>query len=211
MSDIGIVWIREDFRLENNAALSYATQNHKFVIALYIYNRSDYDNKREAQKWWLSKSLEAFKLDLLRYKINLQILNGDELDIFSKIRKKDNVSIYWNKIYEPDVIEKGKKIRDIFLKNKINFKYFKGNILNEFQEITKNDGTPFKVFTPFWRNAEEKYLSSPVPKEYKIKRMTNLKSFFKKSIEPINILPKKNGLRNLKIIGKFLRQNQKRY
>ena len=127
MSDIGLVWIREDFRIENNAALSYATQNHKNVIAFYIYNNNDYDNKREAQKWWLSKSLENFKKDLSNYKINLQITKGDELEIFSKIKKKDNVSIYWNKIYEPDVISKGKKIRDLFIKNEINFKYFKGN------------------------------------------------------------------------------------
>ena len=195
MSDIGVVWIREDFRLENNPALSYATQNHKFVIALFIYNSSDYDNKREAQKWWLSKSLEAFQKDLNLYKINLQILNGDELDIFSKITNKDKISIYWNKIYEPDVINKGKKIRDIFLKNNINFKYFKGNILNEFQDITKNDGTPFKVFTPFWRNAEEKYLNSPTPKDYKLKKMTNFKSFFKKTIDPKSILPKKKWFR----------------
>ena len=84
MSDIGIVWIREDFRTENNAALSYASQNHDYVIALYIYNSADYDNKREAQKWWLSKSLETFEKDLSNYNINLQILSGDELKIFSK-------------------------------------------------------------------------------------------------------------------------------
>ena len=88
MSEIGVTWIREDFRIDNNAALSYATQNHDHVIALYIYNKSDYDNKREAQKWWLSKSLEEFKKDLSNYKINLQIVAGDELDIFSKIKKK---------------------------------------------------------------------------------------------------------------------------
>ncbi len=192
MSDIGIVWIREDFRIENNAALSFASHNHDNVIALYIYNSADYDNKREAQKWWLSKSLEIFKKDLSFYKINLQILAGDELKIFSKIKKIDNVSIYWNKIYEPDVIEKGKKIRDIFLKNQINFKYFKGNILNEFQEVKKNDGTPFKVFTPFWRNAEQKFLNSIPVKDYKIKKKNTAKLFFKNSIDAKNILPKKN-------------------
>ena len=127
MSDIGIVWIREDFRIDNNAALSYATQNHDNVIALYIYNNIDYDNKREAQKWWLSKSLEIFKKELSTYNINLQILKGDEFNIFSKINKKDKISIYWNKIYEPDVIIKGKKIRDFFLKNEI--------ILNILKEI----------------------------------------------------------------------------
>ena len=90
------------------------------------------------------KIIRSFKKDLSKYNINLQIVKGDELDIFSKIKKKDNLAIYWNKVYEPDVIANtGKKIRDFFLKNEINFKYFKGNILNEFQEVTKNDGTPF--------------------------------------------------------------------
>jgi len=170
MTSTGIFWIREDFRLDKNPALSFATQNHENVIALYIYNNNDFDNKREAQKWWVFKSLESLKKELLPYKINLEIVKGDELDIFSRINKKDNVSIYWNKIYEPDVISKGKKIRDIFIKNEINYKYFKGNILNEFQEVTKNDGTPFKVFTPFWRNAEQVYLNQPQSKNYIVKK-----------------------------------------
>jgi deoxyribodipyrimidine photo-lyase len=29
MSDTGIFWIRDDFRIENNPALSFATQNHE--------------------------------------------------------------------------------------------------------------------------------------------------------------------------------------
>jgi len=192
MNSKGIVWIREDFRIENNPALSFATQSHDSVIALYIYNNNDFDQKREAQKWWVFKSLETLKKDLSDYKINLEILRGDELEIFSKLNKKDNISIYWNKIYEPDVITKGKKIRDLFIKNEINYKYFKGNILNEFQEITKNDGTPFKVFTPFWRNAEQVYLNQPPSKNYIVKKKTKKISYFKKCIEPNDILPKKN-------------------
>ena len=192
MTKNAITWIREDFRIEHNPALAYATQNHENVAALYIYNKADFDNKREAQKWWLSKSLEVFQSELLKYKINLQILEGDELEVFSKIKKKDDVSIYWNKIYEPDVIAKGKKIRDVFIKNEIEFKYFKGNILNEFQEVTKNDGTPFKVFTPFWRNAEQKFLGLPPSKNYIVKKKSKPFSLFKNSIEPTKILPKKN-------------------
>ena len=46
MSNTGIFWIREDFRIENNPALSYATQNHEKVIGLYIYNNNDFDKKR---------------------------------------------------------------------------------------------------------------------------------------------------------------------
>ena len=192
MTKNAITWIREDFRIENNPALSYATQNHHRVLALYIYNKNDFDNKREAQKWWISKSLEKFKSDLSKYKINLEIVAGDEIEVFSKIKHKDNISIYWNKIYEPDVIIKGKKVRDILVKNKIEFKCFKGNILNEFQEVTKNDGTPFKVFTPFWKNAEQKFLSLTPSKNYIVKKKMNIFNFFKNCIRSQDILPKSN-------------------
>ena len=191
MKSTGIFWIREDFRIDNNPALSFATNNHENVIALYIYNNNEFDNKREAQKWWLFKSLESIKTELSKFKINLEILKGDELDIFSKLKKKDDVCIYWNKIYEPDVIFKGKKIRDLFIKNEIGYKYFKGNILNEFQEVTKNDGTPFKVFTPFWRTAEQIYLNQPPSKNYTVKKKTKAINFFKNSLDLKNILPNK--------------------
>ena len=39
MKKNAIFWIREDFRIENNPALSYASQNHDNVIALFIYNK----------------------------------------------------------------------------------------------------------------------------------------------------------------------------
>jgi len=78
MTKKAIVWIREDFRIEENEALAYATQNHEFVSALYIYNSKNFDKKREAQKWWLSKSLENFSIDLKKFNISLEIQIGDE-------------------------------------------------------------------------------------------------------------------------------------
>ena len=45
---------------------------------------------------------------------------------------------------------------------KISYKIFKGNILNEIGDVKKTDGTPFKVFTPYWRNAE-KFYSEKIP------------------------------------------------
>ena len=44
---------------------------------------------------------------------------------------------YWNKIYEPQEIKKDKEIITELKKNKINYKFFKGNVLNEYNEITK--------------------------------------------------------------------------
>ena len=47
MTKNAITWIREDFRIEHNPALAYATQNHENVLALYIYNKADFDNKEK--------------------------------------------------------------------------------------------------------------------------------------------------------------------
>jgi deoxyribodipyrimidine photo-lyase len=192
MTKKAIVWIREDLRIENNQALSFASQNHEIVSAVYIFNNNYFDKKREAQKWWLSKSLESFKKDLEAFNISLEIVLGEEMDIFSKIKEKDDITVYWSKVYEPAVIEKGKKIRDLFIKNNVNYKYFKGNILIEFQDVTKDDGTPFKVFTPFWKRAEQNYLEKVPIKISKIKKLNKKLNLMNKTIKSKDILPKKD-------------------
>ena len=48
-----LVWIRDDFRVNHNSALAYASENHEQVSTVYIFNPEDYENKREAQRWWI--------------------------------------------------------------------------------------------------------------------------------------------------------------
>ena len=192
MTKKAIVWIREDFRIEDNEALAIAAKNHDFVNVLYIYNPKNFDKKREAQKWWISKALENFNLDLKKLNITLEVQLCDELEILSNLKKEDDVTVYWSKVYEPDVINKGKKIRDQFIKNEIQYKYFKGNILVEFQEMTKDDGTPYKVFTPFWKKTEQLYISKAPSKFIKVKSKAKKINIFKNSISIKDILPKKD-------------------
>jgi deoxyribodipyrimidine photo-lyase len=81
----------------------------------------------------------------------------------------------------------------IYLKKKqIHFKIFKGNILNEPNEINKKDKTPFKVFTPIWRTAEKYYEEKIPPKFEKVLNCKVYKDYFQKSLNFEKILPKKN-------------------
>ena len=192
MTKIALVWLREDLRIKDNAALSYATQNHEIVTALYVYNKIEFDGKREAQKWWLFKSLKNLQKDLKVYNINLEVLLGDDVEVLANIKNNQDISIYANKVYEPSQKYKETKISSHFNVNKINFKLFKGNILIEYQEVVKDDGTPFKVFTPFWKNAEQRYLNKIPSKPTNIKKLKNSKSFFKNTIQIEKILPKNN-------------------
>ena len=187
-NNIGIFWLREDFRLARNSALYYATKNHKNVVALYIYKETKFKDKN-AQKWWIYKSLENFRKTLISYNINLQIIKSENYKkIFDEIALKKNVSIYWNKIYEPDYLKFDDYLKKIFAEKNIEYKIFKGNILSEFTETTKKDGSPFKVFTPFWRNAERIYQDKIPSLENNLKKCEKKILLFKHEIKENKIL-----------------------
>jgi deoxyribodipyrimidine photo-lyase len=193
---IGLFWLRDDFRITKNYGLAEATKNHDQVVVFYLYKSLVYKNQ-EAQKWWLNQSLLNFEKKLSHFNINLEIIKTDSFKVFfDKLLKKKDISIYWNKVYEPDFLKfddylsKNLNIKNIF------FKICKGNILNEINEIKKNDGTPFKVFTPFWRNAEKYYFEKIPPKVKVIKKCLRKKNYFHNCIESKEILPKKNWFKN---------------
>ena len=221
--DIGLVWIKDDFRIKKNYALSEATKKHDLVTAFYLYKKKKFE-KQEAQKWWIVNSLKYFKTKLNNFNINLEIINVDSYKLFfDKLIKNKNFSVYWNKTYEPDYLKFDNYLHECFINKNIQCKVFKGNILNEIDEIKKGDGTPFKVFTPYWRYAEKFYLEKIPPKERKIKACKNKINFFKDTIRPEQILPNKDWFKKfdklwspteenaLKELKKFLNNTVENY
>ena len=197
---IGLFWLRDDFRLAKNNGLIEASANHDQVVVFYLYKQDIY-KEQEAQKWWLSKSLLNFRKKLNNLNITLEIIETSSFKFFfEKLTKKKDIAIYWNKVYEPDYLKFDKYLISILKNKNIHHKRFKGNALNEIDEIKKNDGTPFKVFTPFWRNAEKFYIEKIPPKERIIKKCKKKTTYFKNCIEPEKILPKKNWFKNFEKI-----------
>ncbi len=189
--NIGLIWLKDDFRLKKNLALTQATKEHDRVVAFYLYKNKTFENQ-EAQKWWVYKSIKNFRAKLGDYNINLEVIKIQSHKLFfEKLFKKKNFSIYWNKTYEPNYLLFDKFLSKNFREKNINFKIFKGNTLNEIDEIKKGDGTPFKVFTPYWRNAEKFYLDKIPQKENKILKCNKIVSFFTNTIDEYEICPKK--------------------
>ena len=197
---IGLFWLRDDFRIIKNEGLIEATRNHDHVVAFYLYKYDIYKDQ-EAQKWWLSKSLLNFQKKLNNLNVALEVVEANSFKIFfDKLFKKKDFSIYWNKVYEPDYLKFDEYLSFNLKKNNINFKKFKGNILNEIDEIKKSDGTPFKVFTPFWRSAEKYYIEKIPPKEKFIKKCKKKINYFKNIVKPEKLMPKKNWFKNFEKI-----------
>ena len=114
------------------------------------------------------------------------------INLFLKNYFKKDICIYWNKTYEPDYLKFDKYLSTNFKINQIHFQIFKGNVLNEFEEVKKADGTPFKVFTPYWRNAEKFYTEKVPSIQKKISKCKKKLSFFQKNYELRGNFPQKS-------------------
>ena len=134
---IGLFWLRDDFRLVKNNGLIEATRNHDQVVVFYLYKYDSYKDQ-EAQKWWLSRSLFNFQKKLNDLNINLEIVETNSFKFFfDKLIKKNNFSIYWNKVYEPDYLKFDEYLLNNLKDKNIYHKRLKGNTLNEIEEIKK--------------------------------------------------------------------------
>lgn len=147
---LNIVWFEQDLRLGDNPALTAAaTQSDIFPI--YILdneNAGDYP-LGGASNWWLHHSLTALNSTLNG---NINFYSGDAESIIADLCRRFNVTgVFWNRRYEPWRISRDTKIKQALLAQGINVQSFNGSLLNEPWTILKNDGTPYKVFTPYHR------------------------------------------------------------
>jgi deoxyribodipyrimidine photo-lyase len=94
-------------------------------------------------------------LDTLNNKLNsfhssLLCLKGNPLDVFKNLIGEHQISaVYYNNDYEPYAIKRDKQIDELLQEKSIDIHSFKDHVIFEKDEITKADGKPYKVFTPY--------------------------------------------------------------
>lgn len=185
---IAIHWFRQDLRLSDNPALTKAAE-HGAVLPIYILDdeHSGQYKMGGASRWWLHYSLEALNASLNN---KLSIYCGDPQSILADIIKRlDIEAVYWNRCYEPWRMQRDTDIK-AKLKNKgIEVDTCNASLLWEPWQIKKDDGTPYKVFTPFYRkgclNAEAPRL--PLPKPESVSYICDESH---ESIAALDLLPK---------------------
>lgn len=146
-----IVWFRKDLRLADNPAL-YAACKLGTIIPVYIFDEpSDSDFKLgKGSRWWLHQSLQLLSDNL---EGTLRIYKGDSSTILQKIIKQTGAQgVFWNHCFEPSIIKRDKKIYELILQKGLDVQTFNGSLLWEPGQILKKDGTPYKVFTAFFKN-----------------------------------------------------------
>jgi len=160
---IAIHWFRQDLRITDNPSLETAAE---FDAVLPIYILDD-ENSQEfkmgsASRWWLHNSLQSLN-ESLDGKLSIYSQNP-EIVIQELLKKYEVKAVFWNRCYEPWRIDRDIDIKAYLDDKNIENKSFNSHLLWEPWEISKDDGTPYRVFTPYYKkgclNAEEPRLPS---------------------------------------------------
>ena len=147
---IAVHWFRQDLRLADNPALAKAA-SHNFVLPIYISDNSDAEqwNIGAASRCWLHHSLASLNMSI---EGNLAFYQGEPLEIFKTLVDKFDIeAVYWNICFEPWQMARDEKIAAFLRSRNISVASTNASLLWLPAAINKTDGTPFKVFTPFYR------------------------------------------------------------
>ncbi|WP_417800110.1 cryptochrome/photolyase family protein [Tenacibaculum sp.] len=149
---VSIFWFRRDLRLEDNKGLHEALQSGNKVIPLFIFDEDILESlpKHDARVTFIYQMLQQLDKELRKHQSSLIIKKGKPLAIWKKLTEEYTIeAVYTNKDYEPYAIKRDKEVADFLASKGIIFKAFKDQVIFEENEVLKNDGTPYTVFTPY--------------------------------------------------------------
>jgi len=178
MDKFTVFWFRRDLRLEDNHALFKALSENKKVLPIFIFDKNILDklNKDDARVTFIHQQLYKINITLNKAGSSLSIYHNTPLSVFKKITKEYSVkNVYINKDYEPYANNRDQEIKTFLNQQEIDLFTYKDHVIFEENEITKADGTPYKVYTPFskkWIQRLDTKDTNAFPSEKNLKNLS---------------------------------------
>ncbi|OAZ04792.1 cryptochrome/photolyase family protein [Flavobacterium succinicans] len=163
---ITFFWFRRDLRLEDNVGLYQALQSGYPVLAVFIFDDAILEHlpKDDARVTFIYESLSKINQKLAEFGSSLLVKKGKTQDVWQQLITEFEVkALFFNKDYEPYAINRDQQITELLAQNGVKVQAFKDQVIFEEAEITKADGLPYTVYTPYKNKWLEKYrIMAPV-------------------------------------------------
>ena len=167
---ITIFWFRRDLRLEDNAGLYRALSESKNVLPIFIFDKDILDElpKTDARVYFIYNIVSDINKSLKNIGGGLKVYYDTPFQAFNRLLQEyDVASVYTNADYEPYATNRDQQIANLLAEKNISFKTYKDQVIFEKEEVLKDDGTPYKVFTPYSRTWKAK-LNDDHAKSYNV-------------------------------------------
>ncbi len=179
---VSIFWFRRDLRLEDNAALYNALKSGNFILPIFIFDTnilSRLEDKKDKRVDFIWQVLNEINEQLKVLGSSLLVKVGTPEEVYLGLLDEYEIKgLFCNHDYEPKAIQRDNAIKQLMGQHNVPFFSFKDQVIFEKEEITKDDGRPYTVFTPYSKKWKAK-LNSFYLKSYPSERY--LENFLKET------------------------------
>jgi deoxyribodipyrimidine photo-lyase len=167
-----VVLFRRDLRLADNPALVAACARHTRILPVFIHTPHEHAPGQDdpwpagaASRWWLHHSLASLQAQLHQRHASLHLCQGDSLPVLLELIKQGGAqAVYWNRLYEPAAIARDTLIKTALREHGIEVQSHAASLWSEPWQISTQQGEPYRVFTPYWRNLRARVnATTPLP------------------------------------------------
>lgn len=203
---INIFWFRRDLRLDDNAGLFHALINNLPVLPIFIFDQDILVRfpKKDARVDFIFETLQNLRIHLEEnYESSISIYYGNPLEIFKGLITQYTIdTVFTNHDYEPYALLRDNEIREFLSLKSISFKPYKDQVIFEKDEIVKNDGTPYMVYTPYmkkWKSIFHEQQLNFFDSKGSLNRLIKLNSFPNVTLNEIGFEPSEQKIQPFKL------------
>jgi deoxyribodipyrimidine photo-lyase len=142
-----LVWFRRDLRLSDNPAWNAATSNHDRVQAVFVLEPTLWAASGRRRIQHLVASLRALDRSLDRLGGRLLVVDGPGTTAVPRLAAHAE-AVYWNADYSAFSHDRDHRVRRALA---VPVSAYHGTLVHGPGRITTEKGSPYRVFTPFWR------------------------------------------------------------
>lgn len=150
---IALCWLRRDLRLNDQAALYHALRSGFPVVPVFVFDTNildDREDKADRRLQFIHDALENIQSQLKPLKSTLDIFFGTPEAAFRHWMKKYPLkAVYTNHDYEPYARDRDAAVAKLLETRGISFHSYKDQVIFEQNEVVKDNGEPYTVFTPY--------------------------------------------------------------
>jgi deoxyribodipyrimidine photo-lyase len=145
-----IIWLRRDLRLYDHAALFHALRSAHPVQLVFVFDQdvlARFHDSSDRRLSFLAQRLCYLENKLKARGGGLLIVHGKAREVIPKLAVLfDAEAVHAAEDYEPPATQRDKHVKDLLGDR---FKLHKDQLIFDPREIVKDDGSAFKVYTPY--------------------------------------------------------------
>ncbi len=152
---IAIHWFRRDLRVEDNHGLFRALTDHGNVLPVFIFDTDILDklpDKADRRVEFIHKALTKLQEKFVERGYSLLVERGRPLEVWKRLLERFEITaVTTNHDHEPYSMARDKAVSELLSAHGIPFRTYKDISIFERDEVLKDAGGPYTVYTPYMR------------------------------------------------------------